>query len=135
MLSNNLKMHTTQASAGSWRPKIALILRKAVTLVVVTLVFGWLYAWASPWAYPPDRPAGFAYGFLHGALMPLSLPSLVSGHDVRIYDDHNRGRSYKIGYICGVNVCGLVFIGPLFWRPKPKPASAAITSPSSDKSG
>lgn len=123
-------MHTTQASAGGWRPKIARIARKAATLTVVTLLFGWLYAWASPWAYPPDRTAGFAYGCLQGALMPLSLPSLVVGQNVRIYDDNNRGRIYKIGYICGVNVCGLVFIGPLFWRPK-----RTVKSASSGKSG
>ena len=126
-------MHTTQASAATWRPIATMIVRKAAILAAVTLLFGWLFAWASPWAYPPDRPAGFAYGFLHGALMPLSLPSLVSGRDVRIYDDNNRGRIYKIGYICGVNVCGLIFIGPLFWRPNP--AAAGVTSASSGKSG
>ena len=95
---------------------------------MVTLVFGWLYGWASPWAFRPDRTAGFGYGMLHGALMPLSLPSLVIGRNVTIYDDNNSGRIYKIGYICGVNICGLVFIGPLFWRPRP------VTSASSEKS-
>ncbi len=110
-----------------------MIARKAATLAAVTLIFGWLYAWASPWAYPPERPAGFGYGFLHGALMPLSLPSLVVGRDVRIYDDNNLGRVYKIGYICGVNVCGLVFIGPVFWRPRT--AAPGVISASSDKSG
>lgn len=104
------------------------ILRKALTLAVVIIVFGWLYSWASPSAYPPHRVAGFGYGFLHGALMPLSLPSLVTGHDVSIYDENNTGRLYKIGYICGVDVCGLVFIGPLFWRPR------QVTSTNSGKS-
>jgi hypothetical protein len=129
MLSNNLKMQTTQASARKWGALAKLVVRKVAILAVVTMVFGWLYAWASPWAYPPDRAAGFGYGLLHGALMPLSLPSLVIGRDVRIYDDNNRGRIYKIGYICGVNICGLVFIGPLFYRPR------AVTSTSSGKSG
>ncbi len=101
-----------------------MILRKAVTLAVVTVAFGWLYSWASPWAHSQTRPAGFGYGLLHGAMMPLSLPSLVIGRDVPIYDTNNSGRSYKIGYICGVNICGLVFIGPLFWRPR----AAYITS-------
>lgn len=126
-------MQKTQVPATTWRPTAAMIVRKAAVLGAVTLLFGWLYAWASPWAYSPDRPAGFAYGFLHGALMPLSLPSLVIGRDVRIYDDNNRGRIYKIGYICGVNVCGLVFIGPLFWRPRS--TTSAVTSASSGKSG
>ena len=128
MVSNQSKPDATQARPSKSRDLIKLILRKAVTLAAVTLVFGWLYSWASPWAYPPDRAAGFGYGMLHGALMPLSLPSLVVGRDVPIYDDNNSGRIYKIGYICGVNVCGLLFIGPIFWRPR------GVTSTSSDKS-
>jgi len=121
-------MDTTQASTAKGRPLIRLIARKAVTLAVVIVVFGWLYAWVLPRAYPPDRAAGFGYGMLHGALMPLSLPSLVTGRDVQIYDDNNTGRFYKIGYICGVDLCGITFIGPLFWRPR------KITSASSGKS-
>ncbi len=128
MLSDNLKMQTIQAFARRWRPLAKVIVRKAAMLALVTVVFGWFYGWASPSAYPPDHAAGFGYGLLHGALMPLSLPSLVIGHDVRIYDDNNLGRIYKIGYICGVNICGLVFIGPLFYRPR------AITSTNSGKS-
>jgi hypothetical protein len=121
-------MDTTQASAAKRRLLLRLILRKVVTLAVVAVVFGWLYAWALPLAYPPDRAAGFGYGMLHGALMPLSLPSLVTGHEVRIYDDNNTGRFYKIGYICGVDLCGIAFIGPLFWRPR------KVTSTSPGKS-
>lgn len=61
---------------------------------------------------------GFGYGMLHGALMPLALPSLLMGQNVEIFATENSGRIYKIGYICGINVCGLTFFGPLFWRPK-----------------
>jgi hypothetical protein len=129
MFSDKLKMQTVQASAFDWRALAKVIARKAAVLALVTVVFGWFYGWASPSAYPPDRAAGFGFGMLHGALMPLSLPSLVIGRDVRIYDDNNLGRSYKIGYICGVNICGLVFIGPLFWRPR------GVKSTNSGKSG
>ena len=107
---------------------IRFLLRKAVVLALVTLVFGWLYGWAAPWAYSGKPPAGFGYGLLHGAMMPLSLPSLVIGRDVPIYDTNNSGRIYKIGFICGVDICGLIFIGPLFLRPRP------ATSTSSGKS-
>ena len=118
-------MDATQAPAAKPRSLITLFLRKAVTLAVVTVAFGWFYSWASPWAFPPNRTAGFSYGLLHGALMPLSLPSLVIGRDVPIYNPDNSGRIYKIGYICGVDLSGLVFIGPLFWRPRPaKPTSS-----------
>jgi len=124
-------MNSTPVPSAQQGSRIQFFLRKAVTLVIVTLVFGWLYGWASPWAYAEKQPAGFAFGLLHGAMMPLSLPSLVIGKDVTIYSVNNTGRSYKIGYICGVNLCGLVFIGPLFWRPR---SLAPITSASSEKS-
>jgi hypothetical protein len=101
------------------------LLRKAVTLAIVTVAFGWFYGWASPWAYPKNHTADFKYGALHGALMPLSLPALVMGKDVPIYAPDNSGRNYKIGYICGINLCGLLFFGLAFRRP---------TSAKSDKS-
>ncbi|MGA2748748.1 MAG: hypothetical protein ABSG59_08230 [Verrucomicrobiota bacterium] len=93
-------------------------LRKAGVFVVVTALFGWFFAEASPRAFPQHQTAGFAYGVLHGALMPLALPSLVMGKDVRIYAANNSGRVYKIGFICGINLCGLLFFGSIFWRPK-----------------
>lgn len=101
-------------------PRAAFIkhwLRKGITLAVVTVAFGWFYGWASPWAFPKDR-ADFKYGALHGALMPLSLPSLLIGKDVPIYDPLNTGRPYKIGYICGINLCGLFFFGAAFRKAK-----------------
>ena len=110
---------------------IRFLLRKAVVLGCITLIFGWLYAWASPWAFVSRQPAGFAHGLLHGAMMPLSLASLVIGKNPPIYAVENSGRPYKIGYICGVNICGIVFIGPLFWRPR---RPAPVTSASSEKS-
>jgi hypothetical protein len=111
-------MDSIQAPASKRRISIKRLLRKIVILAIVTVVFGWLYAWASPWAFPKNKTSGFGHGILHGALMPLALPSLVLGRDVEIFAADNSGRSYKIGYICGINVCGLVFFGPLFWRPK-----------------
>jgi len=104
------------------------LFRKIIILAVVTVAFGYLYSWAAPWAFPSQRTAGFAYGMLHGALMPIALPSLVIGRDVPIYDTDNSGRFYKVGYICGINLCGLAFFGPLFWRPR------SPTKSSSEKS-
>jgi hypothetical protein len=96
--------------------------RKTAVFLIVTILFGWFFAFASPFAFPKNKTAGFGYGMLHGALMPIALPSLVIGKDVDIYAADNSGRFYKIGYICGINLCGLAFFGPLFWRPaKNKP--------------
>ena len=95
-----------------------LWLKKIAWFLIASMLLGWFYGWASPRAFPQNKTMGFGYGMLHGALMPLALPSLLMGQDVEIFATENSGRSYKIGYICGINVCGLTFFGPLFWRPK-----------------
>lgn len=99
---------------------LKVLLTKAIRLVVVGVIFGWIYAWAAPWAFPRETQAGFGYGMAHGALMPMALPSLVIGKDVEIYAANNSGRRYKIGYIVGINICGLVFFGSAFWSPAKK---------------
>jgi hypothetical protein len=96
------------------------LLRKIAWFLIASLLLGWFYGWASPRAFPKNSTFGFGYGMLHGALMPLALPSLLMGQDVEIFAANNSGRVYKIGYICGINVCGAAFFGPLFWRPKPR---------------
>ena len=60
--------------------------------------------------------AGFGKGVIHGAMMPLALPNLLIGNDVSIYAANNTGRTYKLGYSLGVNLCGLLFFGFFFWR-------------------
>jgi hypothetical protein len=99
-----------------------LWLKKIVYFLIASLLLGWFYGWAFPRAFPKNTSFGFGYGMLHGALMPLALPSLLMGQDVEIFATDNSGRTYKIGYICGINVCGLSFFGPLFWRPRRDPA-------------
>ena len=91
---------------------------KIATLVLLGLLFGFGYDWAAPRFYGPDRLPGFRLGVLHGALMPVALPSLLMGQDVPIYAANNTGRVYKLGYIAGINLCGLVFFGLTFRRPR-----------------
>ena len=92
-------------------------IKKIVVFLAVAFLLGWFYGWASPRVYPHDERLGFGYGMLHGALMPMALPSLVLGQDVEIFAVNNTGRPYKLGYIAGINVCGLIFFGSAFWRP------------------
>lgn len=115
-------MPGTEVPPRRWRVWLVVLLRKALTLVALGLIFGVLYDWAAPWAFPADQPVGFSYGVLHGAMMPISLPTLLLGKDVPIYSADNNGRAYKIGYICGINLCGLFFFGAAFRRPKPTAA-------------
>lgn len=95
-------------------------LKKAVFIklrfIAIGLLLGWIYTWASPFAYPKGRPLGFWHGCAHGALMPMALPALLI-RDVEIFAPNNNGRFYKLGYICGINVCGLLFFGAGFGLP------------------
>jgi hypothetical protein len=63
-----------------------------------------------------SQPAGFTRGIVQGALMPMSLPNLLVGRDITIYSQNNTGVGYKIGYTTGVNACGALFFGVVFWR-------------------
>jgi len=96
--------------------KVNLIKAIALTVISLTLIFA--QGWATPRYYRPDYTAGFYTGLLEGALMPAALPGLVSGKDVPIYAPNNEGRSYKIGYILGLNTCGTFFFGVAFWQPR-----------------
>ena len=100
-------------------------IKKIVVFLAVAFLLGWFYCWASPRVYPHDEGLGFGYGMLHGGLMPMALPSLVMGQDVEIFAVNNTGRSYKLGYIVGINVCGLIFFGSAFWRPRAQPPRGA----------
>ena len=108
-----------------WPWRSALL--AAARLCLVSLLLGWLYTWAGPKLYPPETRFGFGWGMAHGACMPMALPALLLGKDVDIYSAHNLGRGYKLGYIVGINLCGLVFFGGAFWRPRstlPAPGEA-----------
>lgn len=95
-------------------------LLKLVNVLIVGLLCTVFYSWGSKRFYPSNKPAGFTYGAVHGALMPMALPGLLMGGDPVIYAENNTGRSYKLGYITGINICGFVVFGLTFWSPKPR---------------
>ncbi len=107
-------------------PRLRRWLNKAISLVVAGLLTGWAYEWAAPRLYRPEITAGFWPGAVHGALLPVALPSLLMGQNVPIFTANNTGRSYKVGYIAGINLCGLLFFGLAFRTPKkPNPEPTA----------
>ena len=106
----------TPSSGRAYRMKRLVV--KITILVLLGLTLGCAYDWAVPRIYGLDRVAGFRLGVLHGALMPVALPALLLGKDVPIYAPNNTGRTYKIGYIAGINLCGLLFFGSAFWQPR-----------------
>ncbi len=112
---------TPEPPRTGW-PGLRRLIVKILILVVLGLVLGFAYDWATPRLYGADRLAGFRLGVVHGALMPVALPALLLGKDVPIYALNNSGRIYKIGYIAGINLCGLLFFGVAFRQPRHPPA-------------
>jgi hypothetical protein len=97
--------------APRWRGWMRKALFVKLRLIALGILMGYVYARVSPLVYPKDRPLGFFYGCAHGGLMPMAMPSLIIGQDVEIFAANNNGRFYKLGYICGINACGLLFFG------------------------
>ncbi len=91
---------------------------KTCSIITIAVGLGLGYDWAAPRFYGTDRVAGFKLGMLHGAFMPAALLTLLRGNDVPIYAPNNVGRLYKLGYISGINICGLLFFGFAFRRPR-----------------
>jgi hypothetical protein len=108
----------TEAPTGTRRPWWKALLLKAAILVGLGLLMGAAYDWVAPRMYGPERVPGFRLGVLHGALMPIALPALLMGRDVPIYAATNTGRIYKVGYIAGINLCGMLFFGAAFRKPR-----------------
>jgi hypothetical protein len=100
-----------------FRPPLRrLRVRRVATFLLAWMLLACAERWAVPLAFPRDTRFGFGFGALHGALMPMALPGLLLGQNVEIYASNNSGRTYKLGYIAGINMCGLIFFGSAFWR-------------------
>jgi len=51
---------------------------------------------------PTDSRAGFFMGIWHGWIAPVSLIVGVFDHDVRIYETHNTGWWYDLGFYIAI---------------------------------
>ncbi len=98
--------------ARPWQP----IAVRVVSFLAVATVIGGVLNRVAATMDRSARPAGFGRGVVQGALMPMSLPNLLAGRDITIYSSNNTGVPYKIGYTTGVNACGALFFGIVFWR-------------------
>ncbi len=108
-------MTGTQVKVLGVRRASQFLLRAASFLLLAALI-GVVLNRISATLEKNARPAGFTRGVVQGALMPMSFPNLLVGRDVTIYSQNNTGVSYKLGYTSGVNACGALFFGVLFWR-------------------
>jgi hypothetical protein len=107
-------MSATQVKERTWR--VRQILLRVLCLLAAGVVIAWTLNRTAANLNHEQGPAGLGRGMLQGALMPLALPNLAIGNDVTIYSPNNTGRTYKLGYTLGVNLCGLLFFGIFFWR-------------------
>src|SRR5208283_388928 len=103
---------TKASSLPLWRK----ILLRVLIIAVLTALAGLVMNHGLGVMERSREPAGFYHGLLQGALMPAAMPNLLLGRDVTIYAPNNTGLTYKLGYTVGVNTCGAIFFGILFWR-------------------
>ena len=109
-------MIASPSSATPVKSRRRKILERIFSFLLVAACAGFVVKQISTHLSKSSEPAGFVQGMLQGALMPGALPNLVVGTDVVIYAPNNTGRTYKLGYTCGVNACGAIFFGWFFWR-------------------
>lgn len=109
-------MTDTQSALPKPISRRQIILKRILSFLTVAVCVGIFIHLMSVKFSKSEAPAGFVRGMLQGALMPGALPNLVVGNDVTIYAPNNTGRTYKLGYTCGVNACGAIFFGWFFWR-------------------
>ena len=109
---------TNQTATSLPRPPLKEVTVKIIILVLSGVLLGLGHGWAATRLYSPARIAGFHTGVVEGALMPAAMPSLLMGKDLPIYAPNNTGRGYNIGFLLGINMCGTVFFGIAFWRPR-----------------
>ena len=109
-------MTDTQTIVPTATSRRRVILKRILSFLIVAACVGIFMRHMSDTLSKHTEPAGFVRGLLQGALMPGALPNLVVGNDVMIYAPNNTGRTYKLGYTCGVNACGAIFFGWFFWR-------------------
>ncbi len=64
---------------------------------------------------PEGYVAGFGLGVLHGFLVPVSFVLSLFGDSVNIYEVHNTGNWYDIGFVLGAALL-ITLLGGVSWR-------------------
>ena len=96
--------------------RLRRLFRRVLVGVGVAVVIGLVTGGIARHESQREVPAGLGAGLVHGAAMPCMLPGLLLGHDAFLYASMNTGRTYKLGYTLGVNLCGALFFGLVYRR-------------------
>ena len=114
---NDSTDHASKAVPAKTRShRVLRVAFRIVLALFVTVMFGRVLQFSVKLSQREGRVAGFSTGMAHGALMPCGFPMLLVGKDLPIYAERNTGRTYKLGYTMGVNLCGALFFGSVYWR-------------------
>jgi hypothetical protein len=98
--------------------------RLARALAVSSLVLVLTACAAGPgsdWAEEGADPAGFVFGFWHGLLLIITLIVSFFTDQVSIYEVHNTGLSYNIGFVLGTLAAYGSGVRVTMCSKKPKP--------------
>ena len=57
----------------------------------------------SKYQQPDANRAGFWAGVWHGLISPITFIVSLFNHDVRIYEQNNRGLLYDFGFLIGIS--------------------------------
>lgn len=76
-------------------------LRWACVAVLLSLSGCFAVAHPSP---PADEAAGFWRGAWHGCVLPLSFLVSLFREDVAVYETHNVGGWYDLGFLLGASI-------------------------------
>jgi len=109
-------MPDIQAKPTTRRSRAARLLIRLVLLLLTAALAGALIRGSSVSARNSTNNTGFALGMYHGAVMPCTVLQLALGQELTIYAVANNGRLYNLGYAVGVNACGALFFGIVFYR-------------------
>lgn len=57
---------------------------------------------------PNDSIAGLGQGFWHGLIAPITLVISFFNEEVQMYEVHNSGRAYNLGFLIGIAIVFLL---------------------------
>lgn len=78
-----------------------------LTIAILALVLGACAAGANPevgMASPDGDVAGFWMGLWHGIIAPLTFVISLFTDTVNVYDVHNSGNWYDLGFVIGAGI-------------------------------
>ena len=73
----------------------------ALALIALLLLTACAAGPGSRWAQPASNPAGFFAGIWHGMIVVVALVVSLFADGVNIYEVHNTGFLYNLGFVLG----------------------------------